>query len=230
MAVAVTKALESGFRASSVRPRAIRPPRPRRIGARAGLRAAVVHPEGAVAVAKLAQARAAGADVIAVPGSFADAFAAADELAGREGYAVVNSVDPDRIEGQKTAALEIVEEIGVPDAVALPYGGGGNTVAYRLGFEFAGRGVPTALSVEAARRADTAASAIRITRPVHAEEVAAAVELSGGTVFSVEEEELAAAWRALAREEGVFCEPASPHPSPRCRGSACLPAHESCAS
>ena len=105
-----------------------------------------------------------------------------------------------------TAAVEIVEELGgAPDVLALPYGGGGNTVAYARGFAAAGAGTPRILSVESSSRADTVASAIRIEQPVHAAEVAA----SGARIVSVSDELLVEAWRALAQEEGLFCEPAS---------------------
>jgi threonine synthase len=178
--------------------------------ARAGIVAAIVVPEGAVAGPKLAQARAVGARVVEVPGSFTDAFDASIELAEHEGYVVVNSVNDDRIEGQKTAALEIVDQLGgLPDVLTLPYGGGGNTKAYARGFlEAAGR-LPRLHPAQAERRADTFASAIRIVEPVHRPEVEDAVASSGGEVVTVGEDELARAWRALGAEEGLFCEPAS---------------------
>jgi threonine synthase len=174
--------------------------------ARAGLPAYVLQPAGSVALGKLAQARALGARVLEVRGTFDQALAAARALEERGGYVLVNSLNPDRIEGQMTAAFEIVDELGgAPDVLALPYGGGGNTVAYARGFAAAGAGVPRILSVESSRRADTVASAIRIQHPVHAAEVAA----SGADVVAVSDELIVEAWRALAQEEGVFCEPAS---------------------
>jgi threonine synthase len=178
--------------------------------ARAGIACTVVHAAGAVAAGKLAQARAAGARVHEVDGDFEAAFAAAGELVRREGSVLVNSVNRLRLEGQKTAAFELVEELGgAPDALLLPYGGGGNTLAYRLGFEEAGEGLPLLHPVQAADRATTRASAIRIGSPVHRADVERAVEASGGGVVTVSEDELAAAWRRLAREEGVLCELAS---------------------
>ena len=108
--------------------------------ARAGLPAVVLQPAGAVALGKLAQARALGARVLEVRGSFDEALAAARELARRGTHALVNSLNPYRIQGQKTAAFEIVEELGhAPDVLALPYGGGGDTRAYALGFEESAR-------------------------------------------------------------------------------------------
>ena len=174
--------------------------------ARAGLPAYVLQPAGSVALGKLAQARALGARVLEVRGTFDQALEAARALEERAMYVLVNSLNPDRIEGQMTAAFEIVEQLGgSPDVLALPYGGGGNTVAYARGFAAAGAGTPRILSVESSRRADTVASAIRIAQPVHAAEVAA----SGARVVAVSDELIVEAWRALAQEEGLFCEPAS---------------------
>ena len=181
--------------------------------ARAGLRAIVLEPQGAVALGKLAQARAAGAKVLAVRGSFDQALAAARELGARGAYALVNSVNPYRIEGQKTAAFEIAEELGgPPDVLALPYGGGGNTRAYFVGFSELGRPVPRFLPCQAAERASTLASAIRISEPAHRDEVAEVIAATDGTVLTVTDEQIVEAWQALAHEEGLFCEPASAAP------------------
>lgn len=178
--------------------------------ARAGMRCVICHARGAVARGKVAQAVAAGAEFREVDGSFEDAFALARELVESEGLVLVNSVNPDRIEGQATAAHELVEQLGgVPELLALPYGGGGNTVAYARGFAEAGAGLPRLLLGEAGRRGDTFASAIRIGDPVHRAAVEDALGRHGGDVVSLPEEAIRAAWRALAREEGVFCEPAS---------------------
>jgi len=175
--------------------------------ARAGMRAVVVVSEGAVARGKLAQARALGAEVVQVLGTFTEAFRKADELAAARNLVVVNSTNPDRIEGQSSAAREVVEQLGrVPDILALPYGGGGNTVSYAAGF---GERLPRFVLGEAERRADTFASAIRIVEPVHELEVGGVLERSGGTRVSVSERQIEDAWRLVAREEGVFCEPAS---------------------
>jgi threonine synthase len=173
------------------------------------LQAIVLQPAGAVALGKLAQARAVGARVLEVRGSFDAALSAARELAARGRYVLVNSLNPHRIEGQKTAAFEIEEALaGTPDAVLLPYGGGGNTRALFCGFDELGT-VPRLLPAQAARRTDTLASAIRIAEPAHAAEVDEAVGLSDGRVLTVSDDEILSAWRDLAREEGVFCEPSS---------------------
>jgi threonine synthase len=178
--------------------------------ARAGLPALVLQPAGAVALGKLAQARALGARLLEVRGSFDEALAAARELGERGTHVLVNSLNPHRLEGQKTAAFEIVEELGQPpDVLALPYGGGGNTCAYARGFEQAGAGLPRILAVEASERAATAASAIRIADPVHARQVEDALARTGGSVVTVSDEAILEAWRLLAHEEGLFCEPAS---------------------
>ena len=178
--------------------------------ARAGLPALVLQPAAAVALGKLAQARALGARVLEVRGSFDEALGAARELAARGTHVLVNSLNPYRLEGQKTAAFETVEELGrPPDVLALPYGGGGNTCAYARGFEEAGEGLPRILAVQAAERAATAASAIRITEPVHAPEVERVLARTGGKLVTVSDAAILDAWRLLAHEEGVFCEPAS---------------------
>jgi threonine synthase len=178
--------------------------------ARAGLAAVILQPAGAVALGKVAQARALGARVLEVRGSFDEALSAARELGARGTHVLVNSLNPHRLEGQKTAAFEIVEELGAaPDVLALPYGGGGNTRAYARGFEEAGAGLPRVLAVQASNRSATAASAIRIADPVHASEVDDALARTGGTIVTVNDDEIVDAWRLLAHEEGVFCEPAS---------------------
>ena len=170
--------------------------------ARAGLPAVIVLPKGAVARGKLAQAVAVGAELREVDGTFEEAHALARKLADEKGWVNVNSINPDRIEGQASAVREIVDQLGgLPDVLALPYGGGGNTRAYLAGF---GDERPRILSVQTADRASTFASAIRIVEPVHRKEIEDAVEL-----VTVTEDELREWWRAVGRLEGIFCEPAS---------------------
>ena len=172
MAVAVSKALESGAPGVVCASTGNTAASAAAYAARAGIEAVVVHAAGAVAAGKVIQVRAAGARLVPVDGSFDDAFAAALELAEREGYTVVNSTNPHRLEGQKTAAFEIVEQLGgTPDVLALPYGGGGNTTAYFKGFGELGEPLPRLVPVQAAARLETVASAIRIGEPVHAHEV-----------------------------------------------------------
>ena len=210
MALAVAKAVEQGAHGIVCASTGNTAASAGAYAARAGLRAVIFHPAGAVADAKLAQVRAAGAELVPVEGAFHDAFAAALELAERDAFTMVNSTNPFRLEGQKTAALELIEQLdGPPDVLALPYGGGGNTAAYAKGFGEAGTPLPRILAVEAQRRPDTIASAIRIAEPVHRAAVEAAVEASGGAIASVSDDEILHAWRRLARDEGLLCEPAS---------------------
>jgi threonine synthase len=210
MTVAVSKALEEGAVAVVCASTGNTAASAAAYAARAGLPALVLQPQGAVALGKLSQARALGARVLEVRGSFDQALAAARMLAARGTHALVNSVNPYRIEGQKTAAFELLEELGgPPDVLALPYGGGGNTRAYHLGFTEAGEGLPRFVCAEAVERSSTVASAIRIADPAHLQQVQTAIEDSRGFVVSLSDAEILAAWRLLAHEEGVFCEPAS---------------------
>ena len=210
MTVAVSKALEEGARAVVCASTGNTSASAAAYAARAGLPAVVLLPAGAVALGKLAQARAAGARLLEVRGSFDQALAAARELAERGTHALVNSLNPYRLQGQKTAAWEISDELdGPPDVLALPYGGGGNTAAYALGFREAGVAMPRFVLGEADDRGGTEASAIRIATPVHEDEVGAALAESGGVSHRLPDEEILAAWRFLAQEEGLFCEPSS---------------------
>src|SRR4051794_26441914 len=178
--------------------------------ARAGLSAEILFPAGAVALGKLAQARAVGARLVAVRATFDEALRAARALGDSGRYVFVNSLNPFRIEGQKTAAFEIAEELGrVPDVLALPYGGGGNTRAYARGFAEWDDGTPQLVAGAAALRGETLASAIRIVDPAHRAEAENAIRDSGGSVVALTDDEIVSAWRALAEREGVFCEPAS---------------------
>jgi threonine synthase len=210
MTVAVSKALEAGADAVVCASTGNTAASAAAYASRAGLRAAILQPAGAVAAGKLAQARALGALVLDVRGSFDEALGAARELAQRGSHVLVNSLNPHRLEGQKTAAFEIAEELGrIPEAVALPYGGGGNLRAYALGFAEWGAGLPRLVAGQAAERQLPLASAIRIAEPPHRDEAEQAVADSGGAVVTVGDDEVVEAWRDLARLEGVFCEPAS---------------------
>jgi threonine synthase len=211
MVVAVERAAESGARAVVCASTGNTAASAATYAARAGLEAVVLTPSGATASAKRAQAKAAGARVIEVRGSFDDALRLAFELGAREGYVLVNSASPDhnRLHGQRLVAHEIVDQLGVaPDVIALPYGGGGNVRAVALGLDEIG--APSRLVVgQAAERATTWASAIRIAEPAHAEEVARLVASGRVEVVTLAEEELRTWWQRLSAEEGVFCEPAS---------------------
>jgi threonine synthase len=187
--------------------------------ARAGIRGAVLVPEGKIAAGKLAQALMHGARVVALRGNFDEALRLVRELAARRPVALVNSVNPFRIEGQKTAAFEVAEELGELDALCIPVGNAGNVTAYWKGFQELGL-APRMLGFQAAgaaplvhgapvERPETVASAIRIGNPARWEEAMAAMTGSQGRVAAVTDEEILGAYRWLAAHEGVFCEPAS---------------------
>ncbi|WP_273886659.1 threonine synthase [Rubrobacter naiadicus] len=194
---------------------------------RAGMACFVVVPAGKIASGKSVQILAHGARIIQIEGNFDAALAICRRLAQEvEEIALVNSVNPDRIEGQKTAAFEIARALGrVPDALALPVGNAGNITAYWKGFvewREAGRAekTPRMLGFQAAGAAplvlghdvenpETVASAIRIGSPASREGALAAARESGGSIESVTDEEILSAQNLVAREEGVFCEPAS---------------------
>jgi threonine synthase len=205
MTVAVSKALEEGAEAIVCASTGNTAASAAAYGARAGIPVLVLVPEGAVSAAKLAQVRMLGARVLEARGSFDQALDAARSLADRGSHVLVNSLNPHRAAGQKTAVHEIVEELGdSPDAFLLPYGGGGNTTAYSAALAELDLRTPI-VSVEAVNRRETFASAIRIADPVHAKRVAA----SGARVLSASDAEIAEAWRELAEAEGIFCEPSS---------------------
>ena len=193
--------------------------------ARAGVRCLVLIPAGQVASGKLAGALAYGAEVIQVAGSFDEALSLVRQLADRAPIALVNSVNPFRIEGQKTGAFEICDTLGrAPEWLCLPVGNAGNITAYWKGFReylAAGRvdSAPRLLGVQAAGAAplvlghpvdqpETIATAIRIGRPARGEEALLAAEESGGRLVAVSDDDLLAMQRRLAGE-GVWCEPAS---------------------
>jgi threonine synthase len=187
--------------------------------ARAGLTGAVIVPEGKIATGKLAQALMHGARVIALRGNFDQALALVRELVQRHPIALVNSVNPYRLEGQKTAGLEIAEDLGPIDALAIPVGNAGNITAYWMGFQEAGER-PRMLGFQAEGAAplvhgapvanpETVASAIRIGNPARWEEAVDAMRASAGRIAAVSDEQILDAYRFLAANEGVFCEPAS---------------------
>ena len=188
--------------------------------ARAGLRGAVIVPEGKIATGKLAQALIHGARVVALRGGFDMALKLVRQLASRHPVALVNSVNELRIEGQKTAAFELVDELDAElDALCIPVGNAGNITSYWRGFTEAGER-PQMLGFQAAGAAplvhgtpvenpETVASAIRIGNPARWEEAMDAMTSSGGAVKAVSDDQILAAYRFLAAEEGIFCEPAS---------------------
>ena len=192
--------------------------------ARAGLRSIVLIPQGKVAAGKLAGAVAYGAQVLQVLGSFDDALSLVVELTQRQPIALVNSLNPYRLEGQKTAAFEICDRLGsAPDWLCLPVGNAGNISSYWMGFQqyqaLKSTGLPQVLGVQAAGSAplvlghpveqpETVATAIRIGRPARGEQALAAAEESGGQIIAVSDDEILSMQRRLAGE-GVWVEPAS---------------------
>ncbi|HZO98516.1 MAG TPA: threonine synthase [Gaiellaceae bacterium] len=209
MVVAVAKALEEGAQGIVCASTGNTAASAAAYAARAGVPAVVLTPAGAIAAPKQAQARAVGARVLEVRGTFDEALRSCQELAGRGLFALVNSLNPHRIEGQKTAAFELVEELGrAPDVVALPYGGGGNLTAYAKGF--AEEGAATRLvGGQASERAHTVASAIRIAEPAHAAAVEALAAAGRVELVAVSDSEITDAWLEVSSREGVFCEPSS---------------------
>src|SRR5664279_191516 len=188
--------------------------------ARAGVRCAVIVPEGKIATGKLAQALMHGAQVIALRANFDVALKLVRELCDRHPIALVNSVNEFRIEGQKTAALEIADTLDSElDALCIPVGNAGNITAYWRGFQELGLS-PRMLGFQAAGAAplvlghpveqpETVASAIRIGNPARWEDAMNAMTASGGSVRAVTDEQILSAYRLLASTEGIFCEPAS---------------------
>jgi threonine synthase len=187
--------------------------------ARGGLTGAVIVPEGKIATGKLAQALMHGAKVIALRGNFDQALELVRELCKRHPIGLVNSVNPFRLEGQKTASFEILEELGELDALCIPVGNAGNITAYWKGFVEAGAR-PRMLGFQAEGAAplvhgapvanpETVASAIRIGNPARWEEALDAMTSSGGAIRAVSDPEILDAYRFLAAQEGIFCEPAS---------------------
>jgi threonine synthase len=194
--------------------------------ARAGIEAIVVVPAGKIALGKLAQAMMYGARLLVIEGNFDQALTTVCELSDRFPVTLVNSVNPFRLEGQTTAAYEICDALGgAPDALCLPVGNAGNISAYWMGFKrYADAGKisarPKMLGFQAAGSApivlgrpvehpETVATAIRIGNPASWKLATAARDESGGLIDAVSDEQIVAAWRDLARLEGVFCEPAS---------------------
>ena len=194
--------------------------------ARAGMTCAVLVPQGKIAIGKLAQALVHGAKLLQVSGSFDDCLEVARKLSAEFPVALVNSVNPDRIQGQKTAAFEIVDALGdAPDVHCLPVGNAGNITAYWMGYQeyardglathaprmfgFQASGAAPIVAGAPVRQPQTIATAIRIGNPASWQQAEAARDESGGLISAVTDREILAAYRILAREEAVFGELAS---------------------
>src|SRR5437016_1060283 len=226
MTVAISKAVESGAKAVVCASTGNTSASAAAYAARAGLTCAVLIPEGHIALGKLAQALVHGARVLQVPANFDAALSIVRQLGERAPVVVVNSVNQHRIEGQKTAAFEVIDALGdAPDVQCIPVGNAGNITAYWKGYcEYRAAGlstrVPRMLGFQAAGAApiveghpielpETVATAIRIGKPASWYSATAAASESGGGIQAVTDEEILAAYRFVAASESVFCEPAS---------------------
>jgi threonine synthase len=226
MTMAISKAVEEGAKAVVCGSTGNTSASAAAYAARAGLTCAVLIPDGYIALGKLAQALIHGARVLQIDANFDVALDIVRELGQRAPVTVVNSINPYRIEGQKTGAFEIVDVLGdAPDVHCIPVGNAGNITAYWKGYreyQDAGRStrLPRMLGFQAAGAApivngapvespETVATAIRIGRPASWYGATAAASESGGGIHAVTDDEILAAYRYLAREESVFCEPAS---------------------
>jgi threonine synthase len=226
MTVAISKAVERGAKTVICASTGNTSAAAAAYAARAGIQCVVILPAGKIAIGKLAQAYVYGAKVVAIRGNFDDALRIVREFGGVDGVAIVNSINPDRIEGQKTAAFEIIEDLGdAPDIHILPVGNAGNITAYWKGYrEFHAKGRSTRLPKMAGFQAagsapiffgkpvekpDTVATAIRIGNPASWKGATDAAAESGGCIDIVSDEEILAAQAWLASNEGVFVEPAS---------------------
>jgi threonine synthase len=226
MTVAISKAAEEGAKAVVCASTGNTSASAAAFAARAGLTCAVLIPEGHIALGKLAQALIHGARVLQVRGNFDQSLSIVRQLGERAPVTVVNSVNPYRIEGQKSGAFEIVDDLGdAPHVHCIPVGNAGNITAYWKGyleFKAAGRStrLPRMLGFQAAGAApiveghpvehpETVATAIRIGNPASWYGATSAASESGGGIAAVTDERILEAYRFLAAEESVFCEPAS---------------------
>ncbi|MEO8462593.1 MAG: threonine synthase [Chloroflexota bacterium] len=228
MVLAVAKALEAGATSIICASTGNTSASAAAYGAAAGIEVVVVLPRGAIALGKLLQGLMGGARVVAVDGNFDQALAIVREMAADESHPVtlVNSVNPHRLLGQRTGAYEICDDLGrAPDYLAIPVGNAGNISAYWAGFtDYAEAGIverrPRMIGFQAAGAApivlghpvehpETIATAIRIGKPASWQLATAARDASGGRIDAVTDDEILAAYRDLARLEGIFCEPSS---------------------
>jgi threonine synthase len=227
MVLAVAKAVEEGSRAIMCASTGNTSASAAAFGARFGLQTIVVIPEGRIALGKLAQALIYGAKVVAIDGNFDQALKIVRTLTERHPITLVNSINPYRVEGQKTAAFEIVDELGdAPDYLFIPVGNAGNITAYWKGFVeyhqagragkrprmmgFQAEGASPIVQDRVFEHPETVATAIRIGNPASWKGATTARDESGGIIDSVTDEEILRAYRLLAQQEGIFSEPASP--------------------
>ena len=226
MTMAISKAKESGCEAVICASTGNTSAAAAAYAKKGGMRSFVLIPDGYVAQGKLAQALVYGAEVLAIKGNFDKALKIVQELANKFPITLVNSVNPYRLEGQKTAAFEIIDSLGkAPDYVCIPMGNAGNITAYWMGFnEYFKAGIsnnlPKMMGFQAEGSAplvlgktienpETIATAIRIGNPVNKEKALTVRKESGGKFTQVSDEEIIKAYKMLGKEEGIFCEPAS---------------------
>lgn len=226
MTVAISKAVEAGSKAVICASTGNTSASAAAYSARANISTVVLIPEGKIAMGKLAQAMIHGAMVLQIDGNFDSALRIVREIVAKHPIAIVNSLNPYRIEGQKTAAFEVCDQIGkAPEYHALPVGNAGNITAYWKGYKeyrSAGRidSLPKMLGFQAegaapivlghpVERPETIASAIRIGNPASWQNAIKARDESGGVIDAVSDEEIIEAYKFIASREGIFCEPAS---------------------
>jgi threonine synthase len=225
MVMAVAKAKESGSRTIICASTGNTSASAAAYAARAGLRCIVVIPNGKIAMGKLAQAVMYGAEIFAIEGNFDEALKMVRRLSDTAPITLVNSVNPYRIEGQKTAAFEICDQLGkAPDVLAIPVGNAGNITAYWKGFKeyhaakqtglpqmrgFEAEGAAAIVRNQVIEHPETIATAIRIGNPASWEKAVQAATESNGKIDEVSDAEILEAYKLLAREEGIFAEPAS---------------------
>ncbi|MBF2027851.1 MAG: threonine synthase [Oscillatoriales cyanobacterium C42_A2020_001] len=226
MTMAITKAKEAGAKAVICASTGNTSAAAAAYARRGGLRAFVLIPDGYVALGKLAQALVYGAEVLAIQGNFDQALKIVREMAETHPVTLVNSVNPYRLEGQKTAAFEVVDVLGdAPDWLCIPVGNAGNISAYWMGFceyhqhqrciklprmmGFQAAGAAPLITGHSVEHPETLATAIRIGNPANWERAIAVRDASQGAFNAVTDDEILAAYRMLASQEGVFCEPAS---------------------
>ena len=226
MTMAISKAKEAGAKAVICASTGNTSASAAAYARRGGMRAFVLIPDGYVALGKLAQALLYGAEVLAVKGNFDQALQIVREMASSYPVTLVNSVNPYRLEGQKTGAFEIVDNLGdAPDWLCIPVGNAGNITAYWMGFcqyhqqgkcdrlprmmGFQAAGASPLVTGQVVAHPETVATAIRIGNPASWEKAIAAQQSSQGQFNSVTDDEILEAYRLLASEEGIFCEPAS---------------------
>ena len=226
MVVAVAKAIEAGGTGIVCASTGNTSASAAAYGAYCGLTTTVFVPKGSVARGKLAQAIAYGARIMVIDGSFDKALDLVREITQRHATVLVNSLNPHRVQGQKTAAFEIVKELGAaPDYLCIPVGNAGNITAYWLGFNeaqdlgwaetrprmlgFQAEGAAPIVRGEPVERPESVASALRVGNPASWQAAVDARDESGGAIESVSDAEILQAYRMMAQSEGIFCEPAS---------------------